>query len=294
MIGIFDSGFGGLEILRAIVKKLPQYSYIYLGDTQRTPYGSRSQETVFKFTKQAVAFLFKHGCPLVVLACNTSSSEALRKIQQGYLKSNYPKRRVLRVVIPTAEAAAEATKNNRVGVIATEGTVNSSSFEREIKKLNPKIKVFQQGCPLLVPITEAGEQNSEIADLALRKYLKPLINQDVDTLILGCTHYGFLEKQIKKIVGQKIKVISEGKIVARKLADYLKRHPEIGKKLSKNASCRFLTTDLTKKFKTLGSKFFGQTINPEKSHSGIDNSGIINNPFGLFRGKKRYSRKTKI
>lgn len=157
VIGVFDSGFGGLAILKEIVKKLPQYDYLYLGDTARMPYGSRSQEVIYNFTEQAVDFLFKRGCSLVILACNTASSEALRKIQQGYLKNNYPKRRVLGVVIPAAQAAVEITKNNRVGVMATEGTVNSHSFEKEIKKLNPKIKVFQQGCPLLVPIVEAGE-----------------------------------------------------------------------------------------------------------------------------------------
>lgn len=281
-IGIFDSGFGGLEVLKHIVKKLPRYDYLYLGDTARTPYGSRSQEVIFNFTLQAVNFLFKQGCPLVILACNTASAEALRKIQQNYLKNNYPKRRVLGVVIPAAEAAKETTKNNRVGVIATEGTVNSNSFEREIKKLNPKIKVFQQGCPLLVPIIEAGEQNSEIADLALRKYLKPLLAKKIDTLILGCTHYGILEKQIKKIVGQKIhpvksslrgaafggfnrvKVISEGKIVAEKLADYLQGHLEIEKNLLKTGKQEFLTTDLTSGFQKLAGKFFGRPIRPKK------------------------------
>lgn len=281
-IGVFDSGFGGLEILKQIVKKLPNYDFLYLGDTARFPYGSRSQEVICQFSEQAVDFLFKRGCPLVILACNTASSEALRKIQQGYLKKNYPKRRVLGVVIPAAEAAKETTKNNRVGVIATEGTVDSSSFKREIKKLNPKIKVFQQSCPLLVPIVELGEQNSKIADLALKKYLKPLINQNIDTLILGCTHYGFLEKQIKKIVGQKIhpvksplrgvafggfnrvKVISEGKIVADKLANYLQRHLEIEKNISKTNKQEFLTTDLTDKFQKLGSRFFSKLIQPKK------------------------------
>jgi len=263
-IGVFDSGFGGLAILKEIVKRLPQYNYLYLGDTARTPYGSRSQEVIYNFTKQAVDFLFKKGCPLVILACNTASSEALRKIQQGYLRSNYPERRVLGVVIPAAEAAKETTKNNRVGVIATEGTVNSGSFEREVKKLNPKIKVFQQGCPLLVPIIEAGEQNSKIADLALQKYLKPLLAKKIDTLILGCTHYGILEQQIKKIVGKNIQVISEGKVVAQKLEHYLKRHPEINSRLSKKSQQVFLTTDLTDKFQKLGSRFFGKLIRPKK------------------------------
>lgn len=265
-IGVFDSGFGGLEVLKHIVKKLPQYDFIYLGDTARTPYGSRSQEVIFNFAGQAVEFLFKgacpelaEGCPLVILACNTASSEALRKIQQEYTS---PK--VLGVIIPAVERATELTKNNRVGVIATEGTVQSGAFERELKKRNPKIKVFQKACPLLVPIVEAGEHNSEIAKLALQKYLKPLLAKKIDTLILGCTHYGILEKQIKKIVGKNIFVISEGKIVAEKLVDYLNRHPEIETCLTKRSQRVFLTTDLTDKFQTLGTQFFGKKIKPEK------------------------------
>lgn len=263
-IGIFDSGFGGLEVLKHIVKKLPQYDFVYLGDTARTPYGSRSQEVIFNFTLQAVDFLFKKNCPLVILACNTASSEALRKIQQSYLKKNYPKRRVLGVIIPAVERAIELTKNNRVGVIATEGTVNSLAFAKELKKRNAKIKVFQKSCPLLVPIVEAGEHNSEIAKLALQKYLKPLLAKKIDSLILGCTHYGILEKQIKKITGQNIAVISEGKVVAQKLADYLNRHPEIETRLTKNGQQKFLTTDLTNKFQTLGTQFFGKPIKPER------------------------------
>jgi glutamate racemase len=263
-IGVFDSGFGGLEILRHIVKKLPQYDYIYLGDTARTPYGSRSQEVIYNFTKQAVAFLFKQKCPLVILACNTASCEALRKIQQRYLKNHYPQRRVLGVVIPASEAAKETTKNNRVGVIGTEGTINSMAFEREIKKINPKIKVFAQACPLLVPIVESGEHNTPIAQLALQKYLQPLLAKQIDTLILGCTHYGFLEKQIKKIVGQKIKIIIEGRVVAEKLADYLQRHQDIEKSIAQNQKRKFFTTDLTDKFQKLGSYFFGEPINPQK------------------------------
>lgn len=267
-IGVFDSGFGGLDILRHIFKKLPQYDFVYLGDNARSPYGSRSQEVIFNFTLQAVDFLFKQGCLLVILACNTASSEALRKIQQDYLAKEYPSNKVLGVVIPAVEKAIELTKNNRVGVMATNGTVSSKAFEREIKKRNSPaggtIKVFQQGCPLLVPIVEAGEHNSEIAKIVLRKYLKPLINKTIDTLILGCTHYGIFEKQIKQIIGKDIQVISEGKIVAEKLADYLQRHNEIEVRLSKKSQRIFLTTDLTNNFQKLGSQFFGQQIKPKK------------------------------
>ncbi len=263
-IGIFDSGFGGLHIMREIVKELPEYSYIYLGDTARTPYGTRSQETVYNFTKQAVEFLLGQKCWLIVLACNTISSEALRKIQKEYLTSHYPKRRVLGVLIPAAELAVGETDNNRVGVIATEGSVGSGAFEREVKKLDPKIRVFQKSCPLLMPIVEAGEQNSEIVEIVLKKYLAPLVKKNIDTLILGCTHYGLLEGKIKNVLGSKIKVIGEGKIVAKKLKDYLLKHPEIERNLNKNSRRTFFTTDLTDRFRLLGSKFFGRPIVPEK------------------------------
>lgn len=262
-IGVFDSGFGGLQILKYIVKALPQYNYIYVGDMARTPYGTRSPELVYRFTKQAVDFLFKQKCWLIVLACNTASAEALRKIQREYLSRYYPNRRVLGVIIPAAEEAVKYAKA-RVGVIATEGSVASGTFIKEIKKLNPKIKVFQKACPLLVPIVEAGQEKGKAAEIILKNYIWPLIKKNIDTLILGCTHYGVLENQIKKIVGKRIKIIDEGEIVAKKLKDYLKKHPEIGAKISKNNKREFYTTDLTDKFKNLGSKFFGKKLCPKK------------------------------
>lgn len=262
MIGVFDSGFGGLEILREIVKKLPEYDYLYLGDTARTPYGTRSQEIIYKFTKQAVDFLFKRDCQLIILACNTASSKALRKIQQKYLPKHYPQRRVLGVIIPASEEAALKTTNNRIGIIGTEGTVLSGTFEKELKKLNPKVKVFQKACPLLVSIVEEGEQNSKIVDIVLKDYLTPLIKRKIDTLILGCTHYGILEDKIRKFIGPKINIIVEGKVVAEKLKNYLERHPEIESRLSKNSKVKFFTTDSTEKFKILGSLFFGEAVLP--------------------------------
>lgn len=258
-IGVFDSGFGGLQILRHIVKILPQYNYIYLGDTARTPYGSRSKEVIFDFTSQAVDFLFKNNCGLIILACNTASSEALRKIQMEYLPKHYPKRKVLGVIIPTAEEAVKFSKK-RIGVMATEGTVASGTFVRELKKLNSNVHVFQQACPLLVPLIESGEENSKAADLILKNYLKNLINKKIDTLILGCTHYGILKNKIEKITKNKIVVLSEGEIVGRKLKDYLIRHTEIEKNLVKKPQVKFFTTDLTDKFKNLGSKFFHKKI----------------------------------
>lgn len=263
-IGIFDSGFGGLSILRAIVHKLPQYDYLYLGDTARAPYGSRSQEVIYQFTEQAVDFLLSQGCWLITLACNTASAEALRKIQQEYLPIKYPGRRVLGVLIPAVEDAIKKTKNNRIGVVGTLATVGSKAFAKEIYKLNPQVQVFQQACPLLAPIVEEGEQDSEIAILALRKYLAPLLREGIDTLILGCTHYGFLEKQIQQIVGSEMAIISESQIVADKLADYLSRHPEIEGSLSQGATQRFLTTDITDKFQRLGPAFFGSPLCVEK------------------------------
>jgi len=263
-IGIFDSGFGGLNIMKKIVKELPNYNYIYLGDTARVPYGTRSNEVIYEFTKQAVDFLFKNNCKLIIFACNTVSSYALRKMQQEYLPKHYPQKKVLGVIIPTIEYAILKTRNKRIGVIATEGTVKSGTFKREFSKANSKIKVFQKACPLLVSIVEAGEQNSKVTDIVLKKYLKPLLNKKIDTLILGCTHYGILENKIKKIVGGKITVVAEPKIVTEKLKEYLQKHPEIDKKLAKGGKYIFCSTDPTDKFRILGSKFFGEKIDVKK------------------------------
>ncbi len=264
-IGVFDSGFGGLNILKSIVRKLPEYDYVYLGDTARAPYGTRSKEVVYEFVEQAVDFLFKKDCELIILACNTASSDALRKIQQEHLPKHYPKKKVLGVLIPAAEEAIQKTRNKNIAVIATEGTVKSGSFIRELKKLDRKIRVSQQSCPLLVPLVESGEQDSKAAQLILNDYLKPLKDQGVDILILGCTHYGILENKIKKITGPKIRLVSEGRVVAKSLQDYLKRHKEIEIKLGRNKIRHFYSTDLTDKFETLGSKFFGKKIKAEKA-----------------------------
>lgn len=263
-IGVFDSGFGGINILRGIVKELPTYNYIYLGDTARTPYGTRSKEVIYEFTKQAVDFMFANNCELIIFACNTASSDALRKIQQEYLPKHYPDKKVLGVLIPAAEEAIIKTRNKKIGIIATEGTVRSGAFVRELNKIEPEMRVFQNPCPLLVPIVEEGEQNSKATKIILENYLKPLKNRGVDTLILGCTHYGILENQIKKITGSSITIISEAKVVPKKLKNYLKRHPEIDRRLSKNGTVNFYTTDLTQKFVSLGSKFFGKKIKAQK------------------------------
>jgi glutamate racemase len=267
-IGVFDSGFGGLSILKDIHKKMPKYPYVYLGDTARTPYGSRSPEIVYQFTREAIDYLFSKGCGLVIVACNTASAEALRKIQQEYLPKHYPDRRVLGVIIPGAEEAAQVTKNNRVGVLATEGTVRSNTFVKEIQKLNPKIRVFQQAAPLLVPFVEEGEYRSEAARFMIASYLKPLLKQRIDTLILGCTHYGHLESLIRKEVGSEVCVLSEGTVVAKKLENYLSRHPEIEQTLTKKGATIFYTTDLTEKFKRVGSVLFGKPLAPKRATLG--------------------------
>ena len=267
-IGIFDSGFGGLIVMKDIVKALPEFDFVYLGDSARIPYGSRSSELVLQFCTDAVDFLFANNCDLIVFACNTASSEALKVLQQNYLPKLADSRRILGVIIPAAEEACAVTKNERVGVIATEGTVNSGSFVREIKKVNPKVEVFQNACPLLVPIVEAGEHESEITDLMLNKYLQPLIENDIDTLILGCTHYGLLEKKIRAILGDKVNIISEGPVVAKKLRAYLDRHPEITKNISTNSSRTFFSSDLTDRFRILGSEFFGQEIEVKRASLG--------------------------
>ena len=263
-IGVFDSGFGGLAVMRGIVKALPRYDYVYFGDNARAPYGTRSQEVIYKFTKEAVEFLFANGCELIIIACNTASSEALRRIQQELLPVKYPDKRVLGVLIPAVEEAVVKTKSKRVGVIATTGTVTSGAFGREFQKLDKKIKLFQKACPLLVPIVEEGEEKSDIAKLAVKNYLSYFKNKNIDTLILGCTHYGFLEKEISKNVGKGVNIISEGRVVPPKLKDYLSKHPEIDERLSKNSTIKFYSTDTSERFSKIGSRFFGKKINVEK------------------------------
>jgi len=262
-IGIFDSGLGGLIILREIIKKLPQYDYIYLGDNARTPYGNRSQETIYKFTEQAVDFLFKQDCQLIIIACNTASAEALRKIQQEWLPQNYADRRILGVIRPVIEKAVEIGKK-KIGVIGTKATVQSLAYIREAVKLNPRLEVIQQACQVLVPLIEQGWQKTDIAKKILRVYLRPLKLAKIDTLILGCTHYPIMIKEIQGIMGQQVKVLNPGEIVADSLADYLSRHPEIESKLDKNFQYRFFVTDISEHYQELGEKWFGQGIRFEK------------------------------
>ncbi|MES2223335.1 MAG: glutamate racemase [Patescibacteria group bacterium] len=262
-IGIFDSGFGGLSILKEIVKVLPEYDYVYLGDTARAPYGNRSQEIIYEFTCEGIEFLFQNRCDLVILACNTASSEALRKIQQELLPKKYPSKKVLGVIIPGAEEAVLKTKNKKIGVLATEATVASGAFKREIQKLDKQIKVYEVPAPMLVPLVEAGEDKSKSTKILVKQYVDEVCSHGIDTLILGCTHYGILEGVIKKFT-KGVSVLSEGKIVVKKLKEYLFWHVEIDQKLSKKKNVTFYTTDSKEKFDRLGSRFFGAKINSKK------------------------------
>jgi len=263
MIGVFDSGFGGLVVLREFLEVLPQYDYLYLGDNARIPYGTRSDRVVNRFTEQAVDYLFRQGCQLIILACHTASAKALRTIQQIYLPVHYPERRVLGVLIPTVEEASMGSPQKRIGVIGTEGTVTSRSFELELHKLDPEVQVFQQACPLLVPLIEEGEQNWEGTAMILRRYLAPLQNAAIDTLILGCTHYSILKDNIGAVMGDGIRLICSGQVTAAKLVDYLRRHPEIESRLSRGGTRRYLTTDLTPRFQHLASLFMGHPLDSE-------------------------------
>lgn len=255
-IGVFDSGLGGLTILKQLLNKLPQYNYIYLGDNARVPYGNRSGELIYEFTEQAVDFLLKKNCQLVIIACNTSTTTSLRRIQHEYLPRYYPGRRVLGVVKPVVEEISEG-KHMRVGIIGTRATVNSEAFIREIKKVLPDSQVFQQACPLLVPFIEDGAKNKKILDLVLSEYLGDLLKKDIDTLVLACTHYELLKNEIGELVGKKVSVVSEGKIIAKKLKEYLENHEDIEKKLEKNGEREFYVTDMAPDYERLMKLFLG-------------------------------------
>jgi len=258
MIGVFDSGIGGLTVLKELITFLPQYHYIYLGDNARNPYGGRSDETVYEYTRQAVDFLFnKKKCEIVILACNTASAKALRRLQQEYLPTqNSPTKRILGVLIPTAQMATESSKGKKIGVIATKGTVESNSFEIELKKVNNSVKVFQHPAPLLVPLIEENWIGKPETNMILKKYLKPFKAYNIDTLILGCTHYPLLEKEIQRLMGKKIKLVSSGKSAGIKFADYLNRHSEIEELLLKDSKVEYLTTDDPNKFKEVSKHIF--------------------------------------
>jgi glutamate racemase len=264
-IGIFDSGYGGLSVLKEIKKVLPEYDYIYLGDNARTPYGNRSFETVYEFTLQSVKKLFELNCHLVILACNTASAKALRNIQQKNLPVIAPNRRVLGVIRPVTEIIGQFTKTNQVGVLGTTGTIQSLSYPTEINKFFPHIVVTQQACPMWVPLIENNEYLSEGADFFVKKYLDELFdkNKNIDTIILGCTHYPLLIDKIKKYTPQSVTILSQGEIVANSLKNYLQRHPEIDSKCTKNAHCKYYTTDSAEMFNRAASIFLDEQLQAE-------------------------------
>ena len=265
-IGVFDSGYGGLTILSKIREALPEYDYIYLGDNARTPYGTRSFEIVYEFTLQAVNKLFEMGCHLVILACNTASAKALRTIQMNDLPNIDPDRRGLGVIRPTAECIGSMTQTRHVGILATAGTIKSESYPLEVHKLFEDIKVSGEACPMWVPLVENNEANGEGADFFIRKYIDNLLAKDrqIDTLVLGCTHYPILLPKIQKFIPQGVKVVAQGEYVATSLKDYLHRHPEMDMKCTREGKCRFYTTEAEDKFIESASMFLNENITVQR------------------------------
>lgn len=261
-IGIFDSGYGGLTILREIKKLLPEYDYIYLGDNARTPYGTRSFDIVYEFTLQAVRRLFELGCHLVILACNTASAKALRSIQMRDLPKLDEARRVLGVIRPTVECVGNLTHTRHIGVLGTAGTIKSQSYVLEMRKLFPNIEVIGQACPMWVPLVEYNEAYGAGADYFVQKYVNALLEQDaqIDTVILGCTHYPLLLPKIKKYMPAGITIVSQGELVAQSLKDYLRRHPEMDALCTRNALCTYYTTESEEKFAESASTFLNRNI----------------------------------
>jgi glutamate racemase len=278
VIGVFDSGFGGLTVLRSLIRRLPGYDYFYLGDSARAPYGSRSLQMVHSFTREAVEFLFEVGCPLVVIACNTASAQALRTLQQRHLPAHRPDRRILGVVRPSAEALAglppgaipgvtePSLTTGTVAVLGTAGTVASGSYALELAKLAPRLKLIQQACPLWVPLVEAGETSGPGVDYFLHKYLDPLFarSDQPSRILLGCTHYPLLEDGIRAIVPRSTEIVEQGDLVADRLADWLRRRPDMEQRLSRGGRRRYSTTDDPAWFAKQGEAIMGGAIPVEK------------------------------
>ena len=265
-IGVFDSGYGGLTILHQMRQLMPQYDYLYLGDNARAPYGPRSFDIVYQFTREAVMKLFDLGCHLVIIACNTASAKALRTIQQNDLPGIDPKRRVLGVIRPTAECIGHITQSRHVGIFATVGTIKSESYVLEIQKLYPDITVTGEPCPMWVPLIEKNEYDSPGADYFVEKRIGNLMRRDpkIDTIILGCTHYPLLLNKILKYVPRGVKIIPQGEYVANSLKDYMVRHPEIDVKCSKGGKCHYMTTESVDKFSESAQLFLHETVDVEQ------------------------------
>ncbi len=261
-IGIFDSGYGGLTVMREIVQKLPQYDYLYLGDNARAPYGNRSFQTVYQYTLECVKWFFSQGCPLVILACNTASAKALRTIQQNDLEKLAPGRRVLGVIRPTTELIGQMSETGSVGVLATAGTVASNSYPLEIAKFYPDLKVYQEACPMWVPLVENDEYTGHGADFFIKKNLHNLFakGEKIDVVLLACTHFPLLKEKIQAHLPVDVKLVSQGEIVANSLADYLSRHPEIESKCGRSGQRKFFTTDSPEDFDTHATRFYGEPV----------------------------------
>jgi len=271
-IGVFDSGYGGLTVLKEIVGRLPQYDYLYLGDNARAPYGPRSFDTIYHYTLECVNKLFDMGCPLIIIACNTASARALRTIQQKDLPHIDPQKRVLGIIRPTAEVIGNYTRSGHVGVLATSGTVTSESYVMEINKIFPDVHVHQEACPMWVPLVENNELHNPGADYFVKKHIGNMMGQsaEIDTLLLGCTHYPLLMNTIRQYTPENVTVLSQGKIVADSLADYLQRHPELEQYCTKGGSRKFFTTDNPDNFDEHGSLFYGQPV--KSGHLGLESS----------------------
>ncbi len=265
-IGVFDSGFGGLTILDGIRHRMPKYDYIYLGDNARAPYGTRSFDVVYEFTLQAVRKLFQMGCPLVILGCNTASAKALRSIQQEYLPTNAPDRRVLGVIRPTAEVVGTLSHTRHIGVLATEGTVRSESYKLEIEKLHPGSTIVGQACPMWVPLVENNEFDKPGADYFVKDSISKLMSKDplIDTIILGCTHYPLLLDKIKKYCPDNVTIIPQGKYIAESLEDYLNRHDDMRNHVTTGGTCQYFTTESRTKFRECAAMFLKEEVTVER------------------------------
>lgn len=271
MIGFFDSGFGGLTVMKEYLKKYPDFDYLYLGDQANAPYGPHSKERVEKLTLKTIDYLVKQGCELVIVACNTASADALRTVQQKYKGKPV----ILGVIVPTVEEALKNSRFGNIGVIGTQGVIKSGAYERELskysvlyapedKRARKEVKIYPQACPLLVPLVEEGLIDHPATRMILKNYLRPLKQARIDTLILGCTHYPLLEKEIDRIMGKNCLLISSAKVAAQAIEPYFEAHPELLKKLSKGKKRRYLTTDCPERFTEIGSRFLGQKIEVEK------------------------------
>lgn len=261
-IGVFDSGYGGLTVLNELLKALPEYDFVYLGDNARSPYGTRSYDVVYDYTLEAVEQLFSMGCELVILACNTASAKALRTIQQCDLPKINSNRRVLGVIRPSVEEVSKITKTNHIGIMGTVGTIRSNSYPLEIAKLFPDVVVVQEACPMWVPLVENNEIDTNGGRYFIKKNIDSLLAKDplIDSIILGCTHYPLMQTEIRKILPDHIQLISQGEIVARSLKDYLFRHPEMDERCSKNSNCEFFTTEFVDSFEEKACRFLNISL----------------------------------